>query len=106
MIVNRIRGDLNLSGGPVSKALLQAAGVSLQDECDKYQQEYGELVIGDILVTNGGELCCQYVFHVNLPLYGDRTSLKVRYIVLYSKHTHTHVCVVLKRCLAGIQGSN
>ena len=104
MIVNRIRGDLNLSGGPVSKALLQAAGASLQDECNKYQQEYGELVIGDILVTSGGELSCQYVFHVNLPLYGDRTSLKVRYIVLYSKHIH--VCVMLKRCLAGIQGSN
>lgn len=79
MIVNRIRGDLNLASGAASKALLQAAGMSLQDECDKYRQEHGELMIGDFLVTDGGDLCCQYVFHVNIPLYAyeNRNSLKV-----------------------------
>lgn len=77
VIVNRIRGDLNLSSGAASKALLQAAGTSLQDECEKYRQEHKELAIGDILVTGGGDLCCQHIFHVNLPMYVDRSSLKV-----------------------------
>ena len=77
MIVNRIRSDLSLSCGPASKALLQAAGPSLQDECNKYHQEHGELTIGDFLVTSGGDLCCQYVFHVNLPFYANRNSLRV-----------------------------
>ena len=79
VIVNRIRGDLNLSSGAASKALLQVAGISLQDECDQYRREHGELAIGDFTVTSGGDLCCQYVFHVNLPLYVDRNSLKVIY---------------------------
>ena len=78
MIVNRIRADLSLSCGPASKALLQAAGPSLQDECNKYKQDNGELTIGDFIVTNGWDLCCQFVFHVNLPYYTNRNSLKVR----------------------------
>ena len=77
VIVNRIRSDLSLSCGPASKALLQAAGPSLQAECYKYQEEHNELAIGDFLVTSGGDLCCQYVFHVNLPFYASRNSLKV-----------------------------
>ena len=79
VIVNRIGSDLNLSSGAgTCKALLQAGGASLQDDCDKYRRQHGELQAGDIAVMSGGELlCCQYVFHVNLPLYTSRKSLKV-----------------------------
>ena len=79
VIVNRIGSDLNLSSGAgACKALLKAGGAVLQEDCDKYRQQHGELQAGDIAVMNGGEqLCCQYVFHVNLPLYTSRRSLKV-----------------------------
>lgn len=79
MIVNRIGSDLDLSsGGGACKALLQAGGTSLQDDCDQYRQQHGELQAGDIAVMSGGEsLSCLFVFHVNLPLYTSRRSLKV-----------------------------
>jgi len=95
VIVNRIRGDLNLSSGAASKALLQAAGTSLQDECSKYRQEHGELMIGDFLVTDGGELCCQYVFHVNIPLYSSesRSSLKVNTLNVSIYVLLEYICV-------------
>ena len=103
MIVNRIRADLSLSCGPASKALLLAAGPSLQDECNKYKLKNEELTIGDFLVTGGWNLCCLYVFHVNLPYYTNRNSLKVSvfdtYLEQIRKTVYHCVCVCVRACV-------
>jgi len=58
--VNTTNRSLDLSQGGLSPVLLEAAGQTLQDECNKK----APIEVGDIAVTSGGNLKCKYVFHV------------------------------------------
>lgn len=60
-MVNTTGKELNLSHGNVSKSLLAVAGPALQSECDK--KKFKNFDYGDIVVTGGHGLQCQYVYH-------------------------------------------
>ncbi|KAL3975250.1 hormonally upregulated Neu-associated kinase [Sarotherodon galilaeus] len=70
VIVNTISQDMNLSLGAVSKAILTAAGESLQDaiysEARRKTQRHSEVV-----VTDGYNLKCHKVFHAVCPSWDN-----------------------------------
>ncbi|XP_063405420.1 protein mono-ADP-ribosyltransferase PARP14-like [Mytilus trossulus] len=77
VIVNTTSQDLQLNqSGAVSASLLKHGGNSILQEC---QDQYGgtNLAFGDIAVTSGGLLNCQYIFHGALPQWKrDGSSLQ------------------------------
>ncbi|KAJ0005343.1 hypothetical protein NQD34_015237 [Periophthalmus magnuspinnatus] len=71
VIVNTISQDLNLSVGAVSSAILSAAGPSLQTMVQAGQNQAGQnqASVGELIVTEGGNLSCLKVFHAVAPHY-------------------------------------
>ncbi|XP_075881704.1 protein mono-ADP-ribosyltransferase PARP14-like isoform X2 [Nelusetta ayraudi] len=67
VIVNTIAENLNLKQGAVSKALLQAAGPSLQSAVMTAGGSVARF--GDIVITDGFKLSCQKVFHAVCPFW-------------------------------------
>ncbi|XP_062581102.1 protein mono-ADP-ribosyltransferase PARP14-like isoform X2 [Saccostrea cucullata] len=65
VIVNTTSKDLKLGNGAVSASLLKAAGPGIQQECD--QNYPGGIQHGNIAVTSGGNLSCQFICHGSLP---------------------------------------
>ena len=65
MYVNTTNADLDLSQGPVARALSKAAGPALQAECTKK----APISAGDIAVTGSGKLQCRHVIHVVASKY-------------------------------------
>ncbi|XP_058050767.1 protein mono-ADP-ribosyltransferase PARP14-like isoform X2 [Ahaetulla prasina] len=66
VIVSTVGEDLKLGVGPLSKAVLQKAGVELQDEFHQMVQDQG--VQGNCLIqTHGHNLACVFLFHVVVP---------------------------------------
>uniref|UniRef100_K1PDC3 Poly [ADP-ribose] polymerase 14 n=1 Tax=Magallana gigas TaxID=29159 RepID=K1PDC3_MAGGI len=60
--------NLKLKNGGMAESLLQAAGPGLQAECDqKYPQG---IQSGDLAITGGHNLQCQYVYHGAIPKWG------------------------------------
>ena len=76
--MNSTSGDLDLSKNNSAKALLQAAGPTLQTECTQYVQQNGNLPVGELAVTTAGNLQpdCNHVFHVRCSDW-DKAGLNV-----------------------------
>ena len=64
VVVNTTRQDLNLRSGGVSAAILDTAGFSIQDEASKAKPQ--GLSYGEIVITSGGKMNCQYIYHTCL----------------------------------------
>ena len=64
MIFNSTSIDLNLNTGVLSKAILQAAGPNIQNEVS--QQSPGGPQGGQYVISSGGNLPCQCIFHAVL----------------------------------------
>ena len=67
--MNSSRSDLDLSKGRASKALLDAAGDDIKDECAK-DYPYG-IQDGEIAITSGGLLSCRAIYHGALSKYSS-----------------------------------
>ncbi|XP_072558555.1 protein mono-ADP-ribosyltransferase PARP14-like isoform X1 [Paramormyrops kingsleyae] len=70
VVVNASNEGLQHIGG-LALALLQAAGSQLQDVCDRYRSRNGDLKPGDAIITEAGQLPCQYVIHAVGPRFSD-----------------------------------
>lgn len=70
VIVNTISEDMNLNQGAVSKAILQAAGPSLQPAV-RSEAGSSPLPYGDVVVTDGFNLKCRKVFHAVCPYWNN-----------------------------------
>ncbi|XP_070586713.1 protein mono-ADP-ribosyltransferase PARP14-like [Erythrolamprus reginae] len=70
VIVSTIGDDLKLGVGPLSKAVLQKAGVELQDEFHQMVQDQGYQQ-NCVIPTRGHNLACVYLFHVIVPQWDD-----------------------------------
>ncbi|XP_069576160.1 protein mono-ADP-ribosyltransferase PARP14-like [Brachyistius frenatus] len=70
VIVNTVAENLLLDRGAVSKALLQAAGNDLQLAVLSAAGATAKQS-GDVVVTGGGKLRCQKVFHAVCPFWDD-----------------------------------
>ncbi|KTG46693.1 hypothetical protein cypCar_00039653 [Cyprinus carpio] len=69
-VVNAANEDLKHIGG-LALALLQAAGPSLQQNCDLHTKANGPLKPGDAIITAAGRLPCKYVVHAVGPRFSD-----------------------------------
>ncbi|XP_067657209.1 protein mono-ADP-ribosyltransferase PARP15-like [Haliotis asinina] len=67
VIVNSCTPQLNLSNGPLTKAILRVAGETIQDEC---KQKYPNgIKPGEVAVTSGGRMTCKQIFHITLTTW-------------------------------------
>ena len=78
-IANATSRDLKLDRGAVSKALLQAGGSTLQQECGKLEPH--GVAPGKIVATNGGFLHCQRIYHGPLVKYDTSQGRAVQVIL-------------------------
>ena len=62
MIVNSAASNLRLSANPCARALSNAAGSSLQAQCDKAVAK-GPLSEWNFAITSAGKLGCKSVYH-------------------------------------------
>uniref|UniRef100_A0A8C1Z8Z2 Poly [ADP-ribose] polymerase n=1 Tax=Cyprinus carpio TaxID=7962 RepID=A0A8C1Z8Z2_CYPCA len=69
-VVSAANEDLKHIGG-LALALLQAAGPSLQQNCDLHTKANGPLKPGDAIITAAGSLPCKYVVHAVGPHFSD-----------------------------------
>ncbi|XP_041356180.1 protein mono-ADP-ribosyltransferase PARP14-like [Gigantopelta aegis] len=76
VIVNSIGNGLNLSRGPISKIILEAAGPSIQEEC---QTKYPHGIESwGVAVTSGGNINCKQIYHISL-VRSEWSSVKQKY---------------------------
>ena len=66
VIVNAANSSLHHVGG-VSKAIVEAAGKDVKDECDRYIIDRGPLLDGQVVVTSAGKLPFKKVIHAVGP---------------------------------------
>lgn len=77
-IVNSTSQTLTLGAGNASRAMLQKAGSSIQDECNrKYPKG---IQFGEIAETGGGNLYCGYIFHGCLKYWTTEESNDVEQV--------------------------
>ena len=74
VIVNTTSSDLNLTSNASARALSDAAGPMLQQEC----KAIGNVNTGDIVVTSGANLKCKHVFHTSCPGWNQQSGEKVQ----------------------------
>ena len=82
-IVNSCGSSLELgNAGMAAKAVRDAAGPGLQQECMKYVRQNGQVDIGKFALTAGHSLPSSYVYHGVIPTYDRNSAEKVN--LLYS----------------------
>ncbi len=86
--MNTTAGEMDLTRGNVSKALLLAAGPGLQQMCDaQVTQSDGsrrDVVAGDFIETGPGNLKCKKVYHSHCPGFKDTGSAQVNLLEVCS----------------------
>ncbi|XP_073490626.1 protein mono-ADP-ribosyltransferase PARP14-like isoform X2 [Aquarana catesbeiana] len=75
VIVNAANEDLKHIGG-LAKAILDAAGPKLQDDCDQIIRKDGKLLTGDSVITDAGKLPCKQIIHTNGPRWDANSHSK------------------------------
>ncbi|XP_056006116.1 protein mono-ADP-ribosyltransferase PARP14-like isoform X2 [Ostrea edulis] len=88
VIVNTTSKDLKLGNGAVSASLLKAGGRTLQQECD--QNYPNGIQHGEIAVTSGGNLSCQFICHGSLPGW-DQQGQALKILRTFLKKCLDHV---------------
>ncbi|XP_017810696.1 protein mono-ADP-ribosyltransferase PARP15 isoform X3 [Papio anubis] len=91
VIVNTVPMNLQLGGGPLSRAFLQKAGPMLQKELDDSRWETEEKV-GNVFMTSGYNLDCKAVLHAVAPDWnnGAGTSWQI-------------MANIVKKCLTTVE---
>ena len=68
-VVNPCCCDLNLNQGGVAGALLKVGGNTIQSECNS--KAPNGIKFGEVLLTSGGQLKCQYIIHGACSRWSD-----------------------------------
>lgn len=106
-IVNAANGHLRLGGG-VAGAIRKRGGPAIQDECDRWIQEHGEVPTGGAAITGAGNLPARHVIHAVGPVWGSggedkKLALAVR-SALELARSHGCASVALPAISSGIFG--
>ena len=75
VIVNSTDSSLDLNHGALSTSILEAGGTILRDECKKNAPD--GIKCGEVVVTSGGQMPCQYVIHGLACSWDDGQCKKV-----------------------------
>ena len=77
VIVNSTTTSLELDNGALSSSILKEGGDTLQEECDEKAPDGIEL--GEVVVTSGGQLPCQFVVHGAACSWTDKQCTEVQW---------------------------
>ncbi len=75
VIVNAANSNLHHVGG-VAKAISDAAGEAIKDECERYIIDHGHVLEGQVVVTSAGKLPFKKVIHAVGPNWRKETREK------------------------------
>ncbi|XP_077865003.1 protein mono-ADP-ribosyltransferase PARP14-like [Saccoglossus kowalevskii] len=81
VIVNTTRPTLDLDTGAVSKSILQAAGVQLQQEINNKTTSGVSTNEGDIIITSGGNTQCNNIYHVICCKWNNNNTSKASQVL-------------------------
>lgn len=73
VIVNAANSSL-LGGGGVDGAIHRAGGSAILKECKKIVAKQGECMVGEAVITSGGNLPAEYVIHTVGPIWKQNNS--------------------------------
>ena len=74
LYVNTVGADLVLKNGAMARSFLKAGGQALQDECDAYINQYGQVPVGGVVVTKPGAIPCLGIIHTVGTEYSGKNS--------------------------------
>ncbi|XP_008938853.1 PREDICTED: poly [ADP-ribose] polymerase 14-like, partial [Merops nubicus] len=110
VVVNASNEDLKHIDG-LAKALSQAAGPELQQECDRLVRRNGNLQPGCAVITGSGELPCKNVIHAVGPRWRKDEAEKCLHLLrrtvkksLQLAETYNHHSIALPAIGGGIFG--
>ncbi len=91
VIVNAANDGLVHSGG-IARAISDAAGKALQDDCDKYIKENGEIEVSQLVVTRAGNLPYRHVIHAVGPMWKGLGSSEMTQYLLEKTFINVFTC--------------
>ncbi|XP_052088539.1 protein mono-ADP-ribosyltransferase PARP14-like isoform X3 [Mytilus californianus] len=109
VIVNAANKDLAHSGG-LAKVLVNKGGKGIQDECDQYTSNYGQLSEGKCFSSGPGTLKCQMIVHAVGPVWqggSNREEERLHQCVestLVETEQNQHTSVAIPALCTGIFG--
>ncbi|XP_040214269.1 protein mono-ADP-ribosyltransferase PARP14-like [Rana temporaria] len=110
VIVNAANEDLKHIGG-LAKAILEAAGRKVQDDCDQIIRKDGKLSTGDSVITDAGKLLCKQIIHTVGPRWGatppstcERLLRKAITTSLQLASEKSHSSIAIPAVSSGIYG--
>ena len=75
--MNSPPSNLCLDNGPIAKSLRDAGGPSFVEACKRYVREKGDIGVGCVGTTVGGNLQCKHVIHAVGMQYKGSDSERV-----------------------------
>ncbi|WP_113075046.1 macro domain-containing protein [Petrotoga sp. 9PW.55.5.1] len=84
-IVNAANSHLQHGGG-VAGIISRKGGSLIQEESNQYLSKYGSVETGDVAVTSGGYLNCEYIIHTVGPIWhgGSSNEEKLLYKAVFN----------------------
>ena len=92
VIVNAANATLDHIGG-LAKAIVDAGGKKIQDECDQFIIDRGSLLDGQVAVTASGNLPCKRIVHAVGPKWGLDANLQRSKGKKTKEEKHLHFAV-------------
>ena len=92
VIVNAANAALDHIGG-LAKAIVDAGGKKIQDECDQFITDHGFLLDGQVAVTTSGNLPCKRIVHAVGPKWGLDANLQRSKGKKTKEEKHLHFAV-------------
>ena len=84
MYVNTVGSDLMQNNSGVAQSFLKAGGQALQDECEVYVRQHGQVPVAGAVVTKPGAIPCLGIIHTVGTEYTGKQSEDVSFCQ-YSK---------------------
>ncbi|CAC5424291.1 Protein mono-ADP-ribosyltransferase PARP15 [Mytilus coruscus] len=109
VIVNAANKDLAHSGG-LAKVLVNKGGKGIQDECDQYTSNYGQLSEGECFSSGPGKLKCQMIVHAVGPVWQGGSNREEERLhqcvesILVETEQNQHTSVAIPALCTGIFG--
>lgn len=79
LYVNTCGSDLVLKNGAVARSFLKAGGQALQDECNAYISQHGQIPVGGVILTKPGAIPCLGIIHTVGREYTGKKSEDVSF---------------------------
>ncbi|XP_013401660.1 poly [ADP-ribose] polymerase 14 isoform X2 [Lingula anatina] len=85
VIVNAANRDMSHIGG-LAKAIVDAGGRKIQDECYAYTGKHGALLDGQVFASSAGKLPCKKILHAVGPIWrgGSNNEENLLYEAVYN----------------------